>query len=199
MYEINDCYEEFLSLREDPLNDNYVDFNPKVFEFSPEELYYNHIVLSVIMHIDKSAVYRRVKKLIMQDYNNQYDLSQISLNATQLYEEEGIHKKNMDKMCQLADLFIMSYLKDAKTIAIYSPFIRCFKDLYDEYNVMPMPDASDVIGYLNYYEGYNDLKLRKKIFAMQKRLNSLIEHCHHKDKLSFLKHSQIESIMNLVG
>ncbi len=200
MSEVNDCYEEFLNLREDPLNDNYVDFNPEVFEFSPKELYYNHIVLSVIMHIDKPIVYRRVKKLIMQEYNNQYDLSQISLNATQLYEEEGIHNKNIDKMCQLADLFIMSYLKDAKTIAIYSPFIRCFEDLYDDYNVMPIPDAGDVIGYLNYYDDCNDLKLRKKIFTMQKRLNSLIEHYHHhKDKLSLLKHAQLESIMNLVG
>lgn len=200
MKEIPECYQQFLELREDPMSEEYISMSSELFEFSPRDRYYNDIVLAVLLKIDNPAVSRRVKKVILADYDH-FDLSQMSLDMTKMYETTGITPFNMHDICELADLFVMSYMKDPKGIAGYSPFIRNFEDMYKTYQLVIPNVESEVICYLNHYDIEEvDFKFKKKIFDIEKKYNDLMDYYNQqKDHLFFKRFQQLEALFLLTG
>lgn len=198
MKEIPECYDKFLDLRDTFISDDDIDFTSSVFALSPQDKYYNDIVLSVLLKIDIPAVSRRIKKVILADYDY-YDLAKISKQWTQYYDTRGIDLYELYNMCDLADLFIISYLKDPKAIASYSPFIRGFEDIYNYYSFSLGTLEKDVIDCLegNAKED-EDPKFIKEVFDIEEKLTELFDIYHNqKDELSLYRFEELETVFNI--
>ena len=193
--EIPQCHKMFLNLREDPLSDDYIDFDATAFDFTPLHLYYNHIVMAVIINIDIPSVARRLKAIILSFYQS-FDLIEKSKEYTRIYEQ-GILKNDFAILHGFADLFVLSYLKDKKLIASYSPFLRYFDDnFFDEDALFSTRNEEQTIIYLREQIDY-DLKYRKKLVQAKKEFEMLLDELHQQDKLVLKKFDMIEEIMNI--
>lgn len=119
-----DCYETFLDLR-----DAEIDYS---IEFTPLDRYYNDKVGAVLINLDINAVARKLRKLILDDYDD-YDIIVENKKFTTLYENKDLDFTDFDTLNKLADLFILSYLKDRRYLASFTPFKREFNNLYFDF------------------------------------------------------------------
>lgn len=199
MNEIPECHLQFLEIRENSENDGYMSYESEIFELTPLNQYYNDIVLSVLLKIDIPAVSRRVKKLILSDYDHHYDLSQKSIEMTRVYEEVGINNTNMFYLRDFADLYILSYLKDKKSIATFSPFMRNFHDIYSIYDLIMSPLEGDVICYLNGYDTEtDDPEFEKSVHKIAKKFDQLLVDFQQSDMFVLPHFLQLEHLMLVV-
>lgn len=191
--DVQDCYRLFLSLRADSTSEDYEDYDSQIFQFTPHDRYNNHIVLSVLLNLDNSTVLRRVKKLILSCYDNQYDLSQKCKELTRIYED-GINETNMHYTNDFADLFIMSYLKDKECLASYSPIIRHFHDLYIVYGIALGPYEN--IMSLCFDQKYDkDPQLMKKVIEVNQEFDNFVCSYHQHEVKNLKQFSEIESLL----
>lgn len=184
-YEISECYQLFLEIRNEEDNEKYIDYNSDVFHFTPQEKYITQMVIAILLNLDNPSVSRRVKRLILTQYHNQYHLEMKSKELTRLYEN-GINDENMTIISDFADLFMMSYFKDKEAVASFSPFVRCFHDLHIVYGISLGSYESIIQSCLQgTYE--DDQKLMKKVIEVNKEIDIFIDKYHQNNQLLDLK------------
>ena len=165
MKEIPECYEFFLAMNDKDEESEKNKYN--YFHFTPRDYYYNRIVISVLFKLASPQVQRRVKRLILKDYDH-YDLCQMSKKYSEEYEN-NIDDHDLLKMNQMADLFVLSYMKDRECVAPYSPYVRYFQTVYPVLKAILKPYSEN-----DDNEDQNIKDERKRVFDI---IDNMIQHC----------------------
>lgn len=199
MKEVIECQETFENVRDEKAKEvGYLHRLYNVFEFSPEQVYIIQMIISVLVNLHIPAVSRRVKKLILSDYED-CSLQAMSKRLTHVYETTELNIFYMHYLSEFADLFVLSFLKDKKCIAIYSPFMRCFDELYKKYEEL---NQLDVV-----FSEYFKVKEEKLSYDVEyiehhyeKEFEQLLDAYHkQKDHLELKKFNELEAIANTLG
>lgn len=192
--EIPECHQMFLCLRDDLQSEDYIESDSSI-DFTPLHLYYNHLVVAVIFNMDIPAVSRRLKSLILTSYES-FDLMEKSKYYTKMYNEH-ISKDDFNSLHECADLFVLSYLKDKRYIASFSPFLRYCYECYNEICDYGLHDETQTIIYLHEQIDF-DLKYKKKLIQIKNNFDLLLDEIHnYQGKLILNKFNKIEEIMNI--